>query len=154
MKTEKELKLNLVYIGDDTLLINEFSGKPDLFALSNFKNPLQASEWFQKKLPIDGIVCELEIPGINGLDYHKTFVNDFDTKSEIPYLLLTKSKNKELMQQALLNKVADIYVKPVDVNTIYNRIKFLKVLKLQTKPKKEFIKRHSLNGRLTLLLQA
>lgn len=131
MKTEKESKLNLVYIGSDKKVIDDFSAKSDLFIFNHFINPLQASEWFKTNLLVDGIVCEQELPGINGLDYHQIVVSSFDQNNDIPYLLLTNAKTNELVQQAFKQKIGDIYLKPVDAVTLYNRIKFLKVLKQQ-----------------------
>ncbi|MGE0019538.1 MAG: sugar transferase [Draconibacterium sp.] len=131
MKTDKESKLNLVYIGSDNKIIEGFLSKSDLFIFNHFKNPLQASEWFKTNGTVDGIVCEQELPGINGLDYHQIVVASFDQNNDIPYLVLTNAKTNELIQQALKQKIGDLYVKPVDVEILYNRIKFLKVLKQQ-----------------------
>lgn len=131
MKTEKESKLNLVYIGSDQKMIEGFSSKSDILIFNHFANPLQASEWFKSNSQIDGVVCELDLPGINGLDYHQTFISSFDKNNDVPYVVLTNVKDNELTKQAFSQKIGDIYIKPVDIETIYNRVKFLKVLKKQ-----------------------
>lgn len=131
MKTEKESKPNLVYIGSDTKLIEDFAAKTDIINFRHFQNPLQASEWFKTNQSVDGVVCELELPGINGLDYHETFISSFDSKNEIPYLVLAPAKSNELIQQAFQKKISDLYTKPIDAETIANRIKFLKTMKKQ-----------------------
>lgn len=131
MKTEKADKLNLVYIGSDTNLIKSFSALSELTDFQIFPNFLQATDWFSKNHNIDGIICEQELPGRNGLDFHQSFVEKFDLKNEIPYIVVTNSKTTDSVQRALKQKIDDYYVKPVNEEIIYNRIKFLKVLKPQ-----------------------
>ncbi len=131
MKTEKADKLNLVYIGSDAILINSFSKLSELINLESFPNLLQASEWFKHNRNIDGIICEQELPGRNGLDFHQSFVENFDFKNEIPYIVVTNTKTNDSVLQALKQKIDDYYTKPINEETIYNRIKFLKVLKPQ-----------------------
>ena len=131
MKTEKVDKLNLVYIGSDSNLIDSFSRLSELTDFQIFPNLLQATEWFNKNRNIDGIICEQELPGRNGLDFHQSFVESFDVNNEIPYIVVTNEKTSDSVSWALKQKIDDYYVKPVKEETIYNRIKFLKVLKPQ-----------------------
>ena len=131
MKTEKEEKLNLVYIGSDMKIIENLSELSNLINLYNFTSPLQASKWFENNKLIDGLICEMELPGINGLDFRQSFVDKFDIKNEIPYIVITDIKTNEVFQKSLALKIDDIYIKPLNANIIYNRIKFLKILKPQ-----------------------
>ncbi len=131
MKTENSNQLNLVYIGSDKQIIDLFSNFPNQVNFKSFPNPLQATSWFKENKNTDGVICELGLPGINGLDFHQSFVENYDNKNEIPYILIIDKKTPEIVSQALKQKIDDIYTKSVNAETLYNRVKFLKVLKPQ-----------------------
>lgn len=117
--------LKLIYIGSDQDVIDKLEGQRKKLRLYQHKNPLDASEWIEQNGMADGVICEKNLPGRNGLDFHKTFVNNFDEKNQIPYIVLTGDKSPETIQQAIQQKIDDVYVKPIDPEVIYNRIKFL-----------------------------
>lgn len=131
MKTEMADKSNLVYIGSDTNITESFSRLSEYTDFRIFPNVLQATEWLKQNNNIDGVICEQDLPGRNGLDFHQLFIESFDQKNEIPYIVVTNSKTTDSALHALKLKIDDYYLKPVDAETIYNRIKFLKILKPQ-----------------------
>jgi lipopolysaccharide/colanic/teichoic acid biosynthesis glycosyltransferase len=122
-------KLRLLYIGSDEKIIREFSDTEGQFLFFHQPNPLKASAWLNTNETVEAILCEKDLPGKNGLDFHKVFIKDYDEKKEIPFILLSSSKNRKIISQALKQKLDDIYIKPVDPVKIYHRIKFLKELK-------------------------
>ncbi|QGY45699.1 response regulator [Maribellus comscasis] len=128
----KDGKLNLVYIGEDKNIIEKFTSVNGAVNFKSFPNPLQASAWVDRNnASTDGVISEYEIPGRNGLDFHQSFVENFDKKNEIPYIVLCDTKTPEILNRAFKQKIDDIYTRPVNAEVIFNRIKFLKVLKPQ-----------------------
>lgn len=129
MISENELKLSILYIGSDPEVIESFSSLGRRIRFSHSPNPLQASAWLKENALVDGVVCEFELPGLNGVDYHLKFSSDFDEKHEIPFLLLTDDKSKINFKQALSQKIDDVFEKPFDFNVLVNRLNFLKGFK-------------------------
>ena len=128
---EKEGKLNLIYIGSDEAVLESLATLHEMIELKSFPNFLKATSWLQENKSPDGIICELDLPGRNSIDFYPSFIENFDKKITIPYIVLTNSRTPEVLQNALKNKIDDIYEKPINVEKIYDRIKFLKVLKPQ-----------------------
>jgi lipopolysaccharide/colanic/teichoic acid biosynthesis glycosyltransferase len=131
MSNDINKRLSIFYIGSDEKIIQDFLGTRSLFHFVHRPNPLKASEWFDENGPPDSIICEKELPGINGLDFQRIFVGEYDKNNQIPYIILASSNDPATTKQALKQNADDIYVKPVVPNLIYQRIKFLKRLKPQ-----------------------
>lgn len=123
-------QMNLMYIGTDEAVRAGFDRKDLNIDLIHHFNPFTASDWLEKNGLLDGIISEMELPEINGLDYHEIFVNKFDFKQVTPYILLLKEKNSEIIQKAIQQKVSDVYVKPIDVETLVQRVNFFKELQV------------------------
>lgn len=128
---EKEAKLHLVYIGSDSIIIEGFLSMPEKVSFFSFPNPLKASAFLEENKWVEGIISEVDLPGLKGLDYHLSFVDKFDKGRNTPYLLVASSKTNDTVMQALKQGIDDFYEKPVSAEVLYNRIKFLKVLKPQ-----------------------
>lgn len=121
-------QMKLMYIGSDDVVLSKLKGLNGRVNLVHHANPLEASSWIENNGLVDGVVCELELPGLNGLDYNDVFVNKFDEQQKIPYILLVDEKQPEIIKKAIQQKISDVYTKPVDAETITNRVNFLKVL--------------------------
>lgn len=121
-------QLKLLYIGADNNVLIGLNNNGLHCKLIHFTNPLYASDWIEKNGLVDAVISEMELPGRNGLDYHTVFVNKFDTSHKIPYILLLNEKNTEVVAKAMQQKISDVYVKPIDAETLVHRINFLKVL--------------------------
>ncbi len=130
---ENEGKLNLIYIGSDNVIIDSLSSLSDLIELKSFSNYISATNWFKEDHLIDGVICELELPGRNSISFLPLFLDIYDKKATIPYIIVTDKKTPEITQQAIKSKIDDLYEKPINAEEIYNRIIFLKQLKSQTK---------------------
>lgn len=123
--------MKVLYIGSDEKVIDDLQKEVELLELVHFPNALNAMQWLSENNIVDGVVCEKEIPGRNGIEYHENFINDLDTKNQLPYIVLTTEKTAQLIATAFKNKVDDIYQKPVSAQTLCTRIKLLKTLKPQ-----------------------
>ncbi|WP_282014865.1 sugar transferase [Marinifilum flexuosum] len=129
--TNRQMKL--MYIGSDESVLSSFKELNGKVKLIHHANPLQASEWIENNERVDGVISELDLPGRNGLDFHTVFVEKYDEKRSIPYLLLVAEKEPEIIKRAIEQKISDVYAKPVEAETILNRVNFLKVLQVHMK---------------------
>ena len=129
--TSRQMKL--MYIGSDQSVLSSFKELNGRIKLIHHTNPLQASEWIEKNARVDGVISEFELPGRNGLDFHAVFVEKYDEKRSIPYLLLVGEKQPEITKRAIEQKISDVYAKPVDAETISSRVDFLKTLQVHMK---------------------
>ncbi|PXX98841.1 sugar transferase [Marinifilum breve] len=129
--TNRQMKL--MYIGSDESVLSSFKELNGKVKLIHHANPLLASEWIEKNERVDGVISEFELPGRNGLDFHTVFVEKYDEKRSVPYLLLVAEKQPEIIKRAIEQKISDVYAKPVDAETISNRVNFLKVLQVHMK---------------------
>jgi len=148
MNSENDLRLSILYIGSDPEVIKNFNSLGFIIRFSHVPNPLQASVWLKENGFVDGVICEFELPGLNGIDFHLKFKGDFDEKNETPFIICTSDKSKINSKQALSQKIDDIYEKPLNPETLIKRIKFLKGFKprmemlsqLEAKPEQKIYK--------------
>ncbi len=125
-------KLKLVYIGSDENFIRTLSADNHQIDFVHFDNPAEASKWFENNNTTDGLVCEAELSGtVSGFDYREIFIREFDKNNLTPYIIVVDEKTPELIRKTLQYKIDDIYAKPVENETIFNRIRFLRMLKQQ-----------------------
>jgi len=121
-------KMVILYIGSDLSVIDDFfKNYGDNFF--HEPNPLLASKWISDNQIPNAILCEKELPGRNGLSFHKYFIDTFDSNQEVPFIIIQKDNNAELLKQAMQQKVDDVFTKPVSSEVIISRIRFLKDLK-------------------------
>ena len=69
---------------------------------------------------IDLIILDENMPGLNGLE---TLSVIKDKHPSIPVLMITKSEEEDIMDQAIGGKIADYLIKPVNPNQIFISIK-------------------------------
>ena len=124
----KSGKLSIIYIGSDPSIIYDFKTRDeyDFFYLSN---PLLATNLIAENKNPDCIICEKDLPGVNGLDFQKHFVEFFDPGKEVVFILFHNTKNYGLLKSALQQGIDDVFTKPVNINLLVSRILFLKELK-------------------------
>lgn len=151
---EKEGKLNFIYIGSDETVINSLLSLEEMIDLKSFPNFLKATSLFHKNdYSADAIICEMDLPGRNSVDFYPSFIENFDKKITIPYIVLIDKKTPEVLQHALKLKIDDIYEKPINAEKIYDRVKFLKVLKPQMQLSKKDAKKEEFQIYKTPLLK-
>jgi lipopolysaccharide/colanic/teichoic acid biosynthesis glycosyltransferase len=136
-------QISVLYIGNDSELPGQLSSTQSSISVIHQKNPLNASIWLNNnKLP-DAVVCEKDLPGRNGLEFHSVFMNQYDQGNIIPYIVVAEKKDTKSIQEAFKLKVDDFYEKPLNPVVLFERIKFLQKIKPQiksTKPGKDLVK--------------
>lgn len=124
-------RMKILYIGSDSVIIDGFTNDTERVELFHFPNALSATKWLDDNNQVDGVVCEKELPGRNGIEFHENFIADSDPNNRLPYVVLTDENTADLLSIAFKCKVDDLFKKPVDTQKIYNRIELLKGLKPQ-----------------------
>jgi len=125
MKQERTDSLKLLYIGSDQEFIDNLKTHEKDLNLIQKSNPLEASLWTSKNGIFDAVICEKSLPGRNGLDFHQTFINDFDKNHRIPFIIVGNERSDETIKRALKQKVDDVYTKPINTSKLLDRIQFL-----------------------------
>jgi len=146
-------KLNVLYIGNDQAVIQQFV-ESGLFEITVMPNGLSAIYWltennfrlfdfdkdtgaipvYTEARAVDCILCETRIPGMKGLDfYHKLRLHKIYTK--VPFILLTVCWEASIKEEALEAGVDDYYHCSFEPVRLHSRIRFLKKLKAEFVPK-------------------
>jgi lipopolysaccharide/colanic/teichoic acid biosynthesis glycosyltransferase len=129
-------KMVILYIGSDKSVIENFNKNSEI-QFFHSANPLLASNWMKENNQADGIICEKELPGSNGLNFHKYFTELYDPKQKIPFILIQNEKNQDVIVAAIQQKIDDVFVKPINLDSVLSRIGFLKELKPKLNQKSE-----------------
>lgn len=128
--------LTLLYIGEDTEIINTFDAS-DLFKLVHFPNGLQALNWLTsfgfnafnqtqkiEIIHVDLIVSETNLAGVDGFGLFQLFKKrcvDFST----PFILITSNYRDALNTEAFKIGVDAYLPKPIDCQNIFNKLQYL-----------------------------
>lgn len=88
----------------------------DVATVSNGRDTLDALENEQFSL----ILLDENMPGLSGLE---TLTLIHQSHPQIPVIMITKSEEENIMNQAIGNKIADYLIKPVNPNQILLSIK-------------------------------
>ena len=89
------------------------------YSLTTVTNGLDALDACNEQ-PFDLIILDENMPGLSGLE---TLSRIKEQHPEIPVIMITKSEEENIMNQAIGNKIADYLIKPVNPNQIFLSIK-------------------------------
>ena len=116
----------ILYIGSDKELINHFLKIENKLSFVHQPNALKATEWLEKNENVEGIICENDLPGKLGIDYHKIMLEKFIPGKPVPFILLSDNKKAEVIKQAFEQKVDDVYEKTRRSRSVARTYKILK----------------------------
>ncbi|MEF9923708.1 MAG: bifunctional response regulator/alkaline phosphatase family protein [Muribaculaceae bacterium] len=88
----------------------------EVITVSNGRDALDCAE----KRKFDLIILDENMPGISGLE---TLSQIKQSQPDVPVIMITKSEEENIMNQAIGNKIADYLIKPVNPNQILLSIK-------------------------------
>lgn len=88
----------------------------EVVTVSNGRDALEQCE----KEHFDLIILDENMPGLSGLE---TLSRIKEMSPEVPVIMITKSEEENIMNQAIGNKIADYLIKPVNPNQILLSIK-------------------------------
>jgi lipopolysaccharide/colanic/teichoic acid biosynthesis glycosyltransferase len=122
-------KLKILHIGADPEFSSLINFDQYLVEISNVDNPFSASQWISGNGLPDAIICERKLPGSNGFGFYDFWIEQFDPKKKVPFILLDDEKNQETYAKALQKKIDDVYIKPTPIETLISRILILRKIK-------------------------
>ncbi len=115
-------KYNILWADDEIDLL-----KPHLLFLTNkgykmvtANNGRDALDIAAQDVTIDLAILDENMPGLTGLE---TLAQLKQIRPELPVVMITKSEEENIMDQAVGNKIADYLIKPVNPNQILLAIK-------------------------------
>lgn len=73
-----------------------------------------------KEEPFDLVILDENMPGLSGLE---TLSQIKQLQPDVPVIMITKSEEENIMNQAIGNKIADYLIKPVNPNQILMSLK-------------------------------
>nr|WP_299074150.1 sugar transferase [uncultured Allomuricauda sp.] len=136
MEVISDKKLCLLYVGADQKVVDQFMDCDEKVDFHIVKNSLVALKWLKEHKTADAILCEKEIPGQSGIEFHSVLKEKFSDIHSIPFILIAKDKDKSDLSKAVKNGIDDFYVQPFSTKNILERIQFLKELKANLKKEK------------------
>jgi len=130
MENQKFTKFNVLYIGSDNTIIDQFVNEPDKFEFVSAENGLLAISLLENN-HFDVILCENNLPGMKGFEIHK-LLNSNNTYKKIIFFLIVHEISNKIREKAIKEKVDDYYLAPLNITNIYDRIRFLLEFKKRT----------------------
>lgn len=114
-------KINILWADDEIELL-----KPHIiflkekgYEVSTTNNGQDAVDLFKEK-DFDLVFLDENMPGLSGLE---TLVEMKGFRAEVPIIMITKSEEEHIMEEAIGSKISDYLIKPVNPNQILLSIK-------------------------------
>ncbi|MBX7143794.1 MAG: response regulator [Oligoflexia bacterium] len=79
------------------------------YKVQDFSNPQAAVEWFKDNIPADVCLCDLKMPGLNGLQVLDATKR---LRPELPFVLMSAHATGEEIEQALSLGASGFLSKP------------------------------------------
>lgn len=124
--------LKIIYIGNDSQIVDKFNESSEEVDFSFYENTYAASELIAKDDSIVAILCEEKLPGQTGVAFFKSYKDVLERKN-ISFILISEDINSDLRKEALTIGVDDLYTKPVNIDKLIGRVTFLNDLKTSLK---------------------
>ncbi|MEM9077118.1 MAG: sugar transferase [Bacteroidota bacterium] len=136
MEIVSDKKVRLLYVGNNADMTNQFASSEGKVDFNVVDNALHALTWLEENEGVDAILCEKQIPGQTGIEFHKTLRKRSSKNDTIPFILVAKDREKKDLSEAVKSGIDDFYVHPISVDKIVDRVQFLKELKVSLKQEK------------------
>nr|WP_299340723.1 sugar transferase [Allomuricauda sp.] len=136
MEIVSDKKIRLLYVGENKSVEDQFQNSSPAVDFHREKNALLAIKWLEENQGVDAILCEKQIPGQSGIEFHKILRKRFANDHAIPFILIAEERNKEDLSEAVKSGIDDFYVHPLSTSNVLDRVRFLKELKANLKQEK------------------
>ncbi len=155
-------KISILYIGNDSLLVDYFSQLEDV-DIHPFANGIKALRWLsdstfnpfdhkasiENKRDISIVICETNLPGLNGFNLYKWLKKECLGFS-IPFVLISKNFKQTMRMYAFKLGIDDYFSPPFSFEALNNRINhlilekndFIRALSEKHDQEKVFISEH------------
>ncbi len=124
METKEQIKI--LYLGSDSDKIAALY-KDKRFKMYKFTEAFAASS-FLKKERVQAIICDLNLKNFTGIEYFENFHKN-SKSAKIIFFLLLETYDKKIIKTALKIGIDDVYVVPLNADTVHKRIVFLSEIK-------------------------
>ena len=94
MEIETRKKLNILYIGGNKKVTNEYQDASLLFNVTETENGLEAINKLKDITDLDAIISEWHLPGMNGIEVFKMLRNE-NMHSKTPFILITHEPDEK-----------------------------------------------------------
>ncbi len=117
----EEQNINILWVDDeiDHLKAHILFLTTKGYRVDTATNGQDALEMIEES-PYDLVFLDENMPGLSGLE---TLTKIKESRSEIPVVMITKSEEEDIMEQAIGSKIADYLIKPVNPRQILLSIK-------------------------------
>jgi lipopolysaccharide/colanic/teichoic acid biosynthesis glycosyltransferase len=122
MEMNNSKKLIIFHLGPDPEFQSQVFVDDREIQIPTTDNTFSACQWVSANGFPDAIICEQNLPGGVGIAFYDFWIEQFDPKHQIPFLLLDDKKTPELIEKAKQKKIDAVYFKPVTVETLVTRI--------------------------------
>ncbi|MDT0605794.1 sugar transferase [Croceitalea rosinachiae] len=141
MEVLTQKKTQILYIGNNKRLAEEFHRDSDLVEVYTAETISQALKWLHNQGEfskgkwhgiaegMDAFLCEQNIDPRDLVEFKAYVENTFDPAQKVPFLLLGSEMNKKEKKSAIENGFDDFFVHPVNFDQLLERVNFLKELK-------------------------
>ena len=116
--------LSVLYIGGDLVVYNQLTSL-DLLNVERVENSLLAIKYIDQKPLLQAIICENNLPGMNGVSVFKILNDKHLTGKNIPFIVVDRKFDENTRKQALEAGIDDLYIKPLNPHMIQQRLLFL-----------------------------
>ncbi len=120
LKYEKPV---VVYLGEDSSVIQSLTNSEDL-VLRVFANGLSFKSFLAGTHEIHLVLSEVELKGLNGEELFDE-LKDLLQERHIPFGLLSLAKKRSEREGLLQKGIAELYLKPLDVDNLIRRLPFV-----------------------------
>ncbi|MBS4058443.1 MAG: sugar transferase [Bacteroidales bacterium] len=128
MDTETGKQLRILYIGGNPHLFSAFESRTDLFHLKRSENGLTAFNLLNNDPLIDGIISEVYLPGMNGIEIAK-MLKAKGIHGVTPFIVVSQEADEKHKKQAFEQRIDDFYDADINPEKIHSRVLFLKKYK-------------------------
>lgn len=114
--------INILWVDDEIDLLKPhilFLEKKN-YNVSTFTNGADAIDEIEKKVQIDIVFLDENMPGLTGIE---TLAQIKSIRPNLPVVMITKSEEEYIMEEAIGSKIADYLIKPVNPNQILLSLK-------------------------------
>lgn len=122
--------MNILFVGDLSQFSDQISGSMEI-SLQEAENSLEAMRMLKDQNKIDAIICEMNLPGNDGMFLYEWMRSEFQ-KSLKPFVLLVDDFNPKVFQETLEKGVNDYFVKTnLSIDNVIKRINTIIQLKAE-----------------------
>lgn len=121
--------LIILYLSSDSTIKHSAITKGVVAEFFIVDNIFSASQWIKENELPDAVVCEKILRGGNGFSFYDFWIEQFDSKSKIPFILIDDENNQDTIQKALQKGIDDVYSNPYNIENLIPRILTLQKIK-------------------------